>query len=270
MGRPAVQNRTYAADPRFGYHVHRPTKVDGSLAVVVHGTDRAAEALCDAFASWAERNDCIVVAPVFPVGVLGADDRDSYKSLSSNGFRYDEVLLGMLRELRTNTAVEFAARFLLFGFSGGAQFAHRFCFIHPERVAALSIGAPGNVTLLDSSRDWWVGTRNAPELFEHAVDAALLRQVPLQAVIGEVDDGRAVIEVMPGEPRWMPGANDAGRTRRERLTTLLANLSANGLSIEEAVIPGAGHQVEPMIPVVQRFFTARLEQSRNSNGAAAK
>ena len=45
-----------------------------------------------------------------------------------------------------------------FGFSGGAQFAHRFLYIHPGRLRAVSLGAPGLVTMLDETRAWWVGT----------------------------------------------------------------------------------------------------------------
>lgn len=50
-------------------------------------------------------------------------------------------------------------RFALFGYSGGGQFAHRFLYLHPHRPTALSIGAPGNVTLPDPVRPWPAGVR---------------------------------------------------------------------------------------------------------------
>ena len=50
-----------------------------------------------------------------------------------------------------------AGPFYLFGFSGGAQFAHRYVLAHPDRVAAAGIGAAGWYTFPDSATPYPYG-----------------------------------------------------------------------------------------------------------------
>ncbi|MDB5359229.1 MAG: hydrolase [Rhodospirillales bacterium] len=49
--------------------------------------------------------------------------------------------------------------------------------LHPDRLWAASIGAPGSVTLLDLTRDWWVGTRDVQARFGIAVDPDTMAKV---------------------------------------------------------------------------------------------
>src|SRR5690606_14710605 len=131
-------------------------------------------------------NNCVVLAPLFPVGVLGDENRNGYKYIQEQDIRYDLVLLAMVREVEARLAVTFP-RFMMFGFSGGGHFVHRFALLHPERVSAVCVGAPGSVTLLDDGRDWWVGIRDAKERFGRAVDLEALRNVRVLAVVGAAD-----------------------------------------------------------------------------------
>lgn len=77
-----------------------------------------------------------------------------------------------------------AERFLLYGYSGGGHFAHRFFYLHPERLKAVSIGAPGSVTLPDENHDYWVGCRNLEALFGKRLDIPAMRTVPVHQVVG--------------------------------------------------------------------------------------
>ncbi|OXM20768.1 hypothetical protein CBI33_17485 [Rhodococcus erythropolis] len=248
-------------DQRFSHFSFIPSHPSGRVAVLVHGSDRAAESLRELFLDWAETTGTTLLTPLFPAGIGNPADSDNYKSLEYEGIRFDRVLIDMLDDLAGWVELEFDPEVLLFGFSGGAQFAHRFFLVHPQRVLAVSIGAPGNVTLLDRARDWWVGIGNASTVFGHDIDLESLAAVPVQTVIGGNDDGRDVIAVTPEQPRWMPGANDAGVTRGDRIASLQNNYRRAGIDVKEVVIDSVSHQLAPMVTHVQGFFDSVLQRT---------
>src|SRR5690606_31161836 len=168
------------ADPRFSYCLYVPPHVlDGlvkpELVVAMHGTGRTFVSYRNALAGFARWNDCIVLCPLFPAGVSGDDNRDGFKYMIEGAIRYDQVLDAIVEEVAARYRLTFD-RFALFGYSGGGHFAHRYMMLRPERLWAVSIGAPGSVTLLDNRNDWWVGTRNFAELFGRAIDVEAMRQ----------------------------------------------------------------------------------------------
>ncbi|MFB8773938.1 poly(aspartic acid) hydrolase [Streptomyces broussonetiae] len=246
-----------ARDPRFSYCLYVPGRhgPDGPprpLVVAVHGTRRRVETLRDAFADFAERHDCVVLAPLFPAGITGPNDVHSYKLLSPAGFRADEVLLAMVEEAAARWHVR-TDRFHLHGFSGGGQFAHRFAYLHPGRLASLSVGAPGRVTLADPGTPWWHGTADAEELFGTGPGLAALRDVPVQLVIGEQDTGTAGLA--PPDER---GSDPAAGNRTDLIHALRANWRTHGIDARLDTVPGAGHDHFGVLPAVQRFLAARL------------
>ncbi|MFE4215602.1 poly(aspartic acid) hydrolase [Streptomyces sp. NPDC056844] len=247
-----------AADPRFSYCLYVPKghsqdSPPRPLVVAVHGTRRRCESLRDAFADFGERHDCVVLAPLFPSGITGPNDVDSYKLLSAAGFRPDEILLDMIDEVAARWHVH-TDRFHLHGFSGGGQFAHRFAYLHPDRLASLSVGAPGRVTLLDPTRPWWQGTADAEELFGIAPDPAPLREVPVQLVIGEHDTGTA--ELAP--PDAYSPAPTGGSSRMDRIQALQANWRQHGINARLDVVPDTTHDHFAVLPTVQRFLAERI------------
>ena len=147
------------ADQRVSYCLYVPKALrddpDPStwrLIVAMHGTGRTATTYRDGFAPLAERTRCIVLAPLFPVGLIEPGELSNFKRLKFHDMRFDLLLLSMVDEVTRKYGID-TRRFLLFGFSGGGQFVQRFHCVHPGRLAAVTIGAPGNVTLLDDSRD---------------------------------------------------------------------------------------------------------------------
>lgn len=248
-----------APDPRFSYCLYVPTDhtPDGPplpLVVTVHGTRRRAETLRDAFAGFAERLGCVVLSPLFPAGITGPNDVDSYKLLSPAGFRPDEVLLHMVDEVAARWHVR-TDRFHLHGFSGGGQFAHRFAYLHPGRLASLSVGAPGRVTLLDPTAHWWRGTADMAEQFGTDADPAVLRGLPVQLVIGEQDTDAG--ELAPDGDGTAP----AGTHRIDRINALRANWREHGIDTRLDIVPGTGHRHVEVLPVVQEFLEAHVSAS---------
>lgn len=255
---------TFQGDPRFAYYLYVPSSAPASpprngypLVVAVTGVSRQIDRYRTGLIEFAERQQCIVLLPLFPVGVAEPYDLTDYTRIESNGVRFDEALLGMVDEISTVYPVR-GPQFLLHGYSGGGQFAHRFLYLHPERVAAVSIGAPGTVTLLDNSLPWWVGTGGFVERFGVEPDLAAIAAVPVLLSVGADDTDPNACAIEEDEPLWMPGINDTGTTRVERLRTLRDNLDAAGLQVRLVEVPGVGHAGTQLFAPVTEFFAEQL------------
>jgi poly(3-hydroxybutyrate) depolymerase len=261
------------ADPRFSYCLYVPKTLGQGgeppeLVVAMHGTGRGFTGYRDAFEEFARWNNCVVLAPLFPIGVLGDDNRDGFKYMREGEIRYDHVLLAMVDEVAQRYGLSID-RFALFGYSGGGHFAHRFLLLQPQKLWACSIGAPGSVTLLDPTRDWWVGTRNMAQLFGVAPDIEAMRQVPVQMIVGAADLETWEITHKQGGRNWMPDANHAGATRPERLASLQKSFEAAGVSVRFDLVPNMAHDGLRAVPRVQDFFADVLARRRAGAARAA-
>ncbi|HWK47968.1 MAG TPA: alpha/beta hydrolase [Stellaceae bacterium] len=261
-------------DPRFHYCLYVPpavgngTKVD--LLVAVHGTGRTSFLdFRDGFAEFGRWNDCAILCPIFPMNVLGDDARSGYKYMVEGDIRYDKVLLAIVDEVAAKYRQDWS-RFALFGFSGGGHFAHRFAILHPDKLWAASIGAPGSVTLLDPTRDWWVGIRDLPATFGITFDAAALAKVPVQMIVGDADLETWEITHQEGGRFWMPGANEAGRTRPERLRALCKSFEQAGVRVRFDLLPGVSHDRFKALDPVKDFLAETLNHRRNAPAMAAR
>lgn len=254
-------------DQRFGYYLYVPRDFafdrsgDYRLCVIVHGTGRTPGVYRDLFAEFAEANDVIVLAPLFPAGIIEPGDLSNYKFIKFHDIRYDRVLLGMIDEVADRFGLS-ERRCLMFGFSGGAQFAHRFAYLHATRLIGLSVGAPGVVTLLDDRLPWWRGTADLIEVMGQEPDLEGLRALPVQLVAGAEDVDTWEITLKPGSRWWMDGANDAGRTRLDRLETLAASLKAQGIVVRVDHVPGVAHNGYAVLEPVKAFLAEVLERHR--------
>ena len=265
FGRTALYACQY--DQRFSYCLYVPKSYDEDgdtsypLAVTVHGTNRPAQEYRDRFVDFGEREQCIVLAPLFPCGIIEPGELNNYKYIKFHDIRFDHVLLAMVDEVAATYRLR-GDRFLLHGFSGGGHFAHRFYYLHPRRLLGVSIGAPGVVTLLDQDQDWWVGVRDLDREFGIALDLPAMREVAVHMVIGGDDTETWEITIEPHHDRWMPGAGDAGRTRLDRLASLRASFERHGIAVRHDVVPGFGHNGCELLGPVKAFFADTLAAKR--------
>ncbi|MFJ4716242.1 poly(aspartic acid) hydrolase [Streptomyces sp. NPDC088785] len=249
-----------AGDPRVSSCLYVPRPHDDvgeprTLVVAVHGSRRDVGRLRDAFADFAEEHDCVVLAPLFPAGLTGPDDLDSYKFFTEPGFRPDLLLLDMIEQAAERWHIR-TDRFHLHGFSGGGQFAHRFFYLHPDRLVSLSVGAPGRTTLLDPRTPWWRGTADVTARFGTAPDTTAMAGVPVQLVIGEHDTRTDVRE----------GAGHPG-SRMDRILELRDNWGRHGIAAQLDVVEGAGHDGLAVLPAVRSFLSARIAAAGRRNSA---
>ncbi|HEX5458506.1 MAG TPA: hypothetical protein VFX20_00900 [Steroidobacteraceae bacterium] len=240
-------------DPRFGYLAHIPRTAARSLQtlVVVHGSDFRHEVTCRYFAALAEETGCVVLAPLFAPAGAANPDPNGFKFLRSSHAEYDRVLLDLVEVAGERLACA-RERFFLFGFSGGAQFAHRFLYVHPTRLHAVSIAAPGMVTLIDPARPAWVGTQGLGALCGNDLDLPQVQRVAVQLLVGSEDAKPHV----GGAGREL--YDHAGGNRIERLRTLRTNYQAYGISVSHREVPGTGHDFEPLAAAAVPFLRRQI------------
>lgn len=254
-------------DQRFPYCAYVPDdyEEDGDkiypLAVIVHGTERGMLAYRDAFADFAEANGVIVLCPLFPANICFPGDLSSYKMLRAGDLHYDAVLLDMIEEMRERYRIA-GDKVMMYGFSGGGHFTHRFLYLHPERLLAASIGAPGVVTLLDFDHDFWVGVRDFEKVFGKKVDLDAIRRVAVQMVIGGADLETWEITITPEDAWWMPGADLAGANRNDRMRSLKAGFERHGIKVRHDIVPGISHDDRELLAHVKAFFAEVLSEVR--------
>lgn len=250
-------------DPRFGYCAYVPESYDPDRAepyrvlALIHSTDRDAQYIRDEFSDLAERQDCLIFAPLFPAGIGDPEDVDNYKFLEYRGIRFDLLFLDMLEEFASVYHAN-RSQLLMTGFSGGGHFTHRFLYTHPHRLAGVSIAAPGIVTLPDPAIRWPGGISDLEEVLGITPDLDAIRRVPVHLVVGDADTETWEIATPPDDPCFVPGVNDESTTRIAKLEVLLERLLSERLSAELDRVPGAAHDGRSLAEPTKRFFERLL------------
>jgi pimeloyl-ACP methyl ester carboxylesterase len=255
--------------PRYSYYPYVPVNFDedqadaATLIVAVHGSSRNAIAQRDNFSRFAEETGCFVLAPLFPIDFSTEVPDEEYKYVIGSRQRYDLILFDLIEEFERLARVCFG-QILLFGFSGGGQFAHRIMYLHPERFAAVSVGAPGFITRLNENHDWWVGIRDVEARTGSPVNMDALRRLPVHLVCGESDD--IPFEIYSREEMGLSEREyeEYGRDRVVRLRVLERDFRAAGLNVEVDFVAGESHDPGGLMKVVCEFFrpfTSRMPEN---------
>lgn len=180
-----VLHRTLRSNPDQQYLLYLPTTgaKDAPIFVTVHGVSRNVEEHAARFAPYAERYHVVLVAPFFP-----KKDFPDYQRLGrvGHGERADTVLQQIVTEVGELTGAR-SEKLYLFGYSGGAQFVHRYMLAYPERVAKLAVGAAGWYTFPDPQLKYPKGIKSSSKLPGDVFAADKFLKVPACVVVGERD-----------------------------------------------------------------------------------
>lgn len=216
----------------------RPSKAAPPL-VAIHGIKRAARQQAALLGARAAAKGQVVVAPLFD------EERwPRYQQAVKKG-RADLALMKVIAALREEGIINDDA-FELCGFSGGAQFSHRFAMLHPREVSRLTTASAGWYTFPDAApfpygfgakdgwkRDW--GGRMA-----HNLDDFL--RIPINVAVGSKDSiadqntrSRGDINEQQGRTRLARAANWAETLKSEASRR---NITAG---INFTILPGCGH-----------------------------
>lgn len=204
-----VLHMTLRSNPDQQYLLYLPTTgaKDAPIFVTVHGVSRNVEEHAARFAPYAERYHVVLVAPFFP-----KKDFPDYQRLGrvGHGERADTVLQQIVTEVGELTGAR-SEKLYLFGYSGGAQFVHRYMLAYPERVAKLAVGAAGWYTFPDPQLKYPKGIKSSSKLPGDVFVADKFLKVPACVVVGERDVKRdAQLDQAPDIDQH------EGYTRRER------------------------------------------------------
>ncbi len=113
----------------------------------------------------------------------------------------------------------------------------RFLYLHPDRLAGVSIGAPGRPTELDDTLPWWHGIQDFEERFGRPVDLDAVRRVPVLMVVGDQDEERV-----------------------ERLRSLERSFTSHGIAVRFALVPGVGHHGASILAPVRDFLAELITE----------
>jgi pimeloyl-ACP methyl ester carboxylesterase len=243
-----------AADQRTRYLRFQPSSLDPRRPpmVCVHGISRDAQGHLAAFTEWAERTGTELLAPLF--------DRRRYRGYqrleSSNRTLHAAAALDAILDEAVGDRP-----CLLYGFSGGAQFAHRYALVRPQRVAGIALAAAGWYTFptIAASFPYGLAPGRLPGSLE--IDFPAFLRVPKCVLVGDRDVERErslrsnrVLDREQGDNRlarataWVAAVNRA------------AAKTGQALACQLVVVRGAGHDWQDcyqhgrMHELVTRFF----------------
>lgn len=182
-----ISFRTIPNSPRISYYLYTPRPWSEGLRVLVsvHGISQNAAEHAMQLANLCQQQGLALVAPLFT--------RENFPGYQRLGLsrkrgrpRADLALDAVLDDVAALTGAD-TSRVLLFGYSGGGQFAHRYAMLHPQRVIRAALGAPGWYTFPDSTTPYPRGfqlTQILPGAGDNPIDHL---RVPMAVFVGEYD-----------------------------------------------------------------------------------
>ena len=221
--------RVLQADPAQTYLLYVPSSRGAEPPIIVsaHGVSRNADEHARLLSAYCEIYGAVLVVPQFSI-----EEYPDYQRLgrTGRGKRADIALNLIVAEAAAATGAS-GERFHLFGFSGGAQFAHRYTMAHPHRVASAVFASAGWYTLPDPTIRFPYGTRPTRRLPGLRFDAEEFLSVPMKVIVGAKDDESK------GLRRSQRLDRDQGVSRIERARRWVAAMNA----------AAEAHQVESMV-----------------------
>ncbi|CZR69996.1 uncharacterized protein PAC_19897 [Phialocephala subalpina] len=252
---------------QFSYCLYIPRRYQSLRAlvfiVIVHGSGRDSCNLRDSFVDLAERQGCAILCPLFPRLPQDPYDLSNYKTISYQNSRYDLILLAMINEVTIRYPRIQCEKFLLYGFSGGGQFVHRFAYLHPGNLCGLAIGAPGTITLPDPQLEFPSGIKDIEEVFGVVLDWEALKKVPTMFIAGQedTDDFHAIARGRAPPLSLGEGGRYGGTVRLEKAW------SAFGSTSHFVAVSKAAHDESRLIPFVKEFFEQVLSHRHGDQAA---
>ena len=211
LPRGRVLRRALRSDPTQEYLVYVPaTAAPGApVLVAVHGVSRNAHEQAGVFSTLCDTRGAVLLVPVFT-----QDQHKDYQRLGrkGRGLRVDLLLHRFLSEVASLSGAD-VTQIRLFGFSGGAQFAHRYVMAHPHRVARAVVAASGWYTFPDRTQKYPYGIRGNRSLDGVRFVPEDFLQIPIQVIVGDRDLGSVNLR-SNGRVEAQQGANRLERARR--------------------------------------------------------
>lgn len=231
--------RALMSDPTQEYLLYLPQSAQAKTPVLasIHGISGNAQEHAARFAPLCEQHGVVLLVPIF-----AAELHHDYQRLGreGRGNRVDLLLDRLLAEVASLSGAD-VVQIHLFGFSAGAQFAHRYALAHPHRVARAAVTAAGWYTFPDPRQRFPYGIRPVRTLKGVQFNPEQFLRVPIEVLIGSLD---TTLEDVRSTERTVA---QQGATRLDRARNWVAAMrnaaTAFGLrpQVKLTEVPGVGH-----------------------------
>lgn len=223
------------------------------VVIALHGMGGEGKSFGAGMIKEAERNGWVLVAPTIAYG-----DWHNPESVATEDIETTGRLIASIDELPARTSFALKPRVDIYGFSRGAQLAHRFAIFFPDRVDRVVAFSAGTYTLPDSFHSVLGGGRPDSMLMPygvadlqlrlgHPINPSRLRQVQFMIGVGAADNASADV------PRQWD--EYLGKTRVERAREFTRALQRNGVRCTLQVYPAVGHELtQLMLNTAVSFF----------------
>jgi poly(3-hydroxybutyrate) depolymerase len=220
--------------------VYVPSRLDPSRPVHVllalHGQSGNGPRIAHRLQGCAEQHGWLLIAPT--MAYRDYLDPDQVRQDAEENLPRLHALLANLRARITGVPLQ--PGLLLYGFSRGAQMAHRFSLLYPREVAAVAVLSAGSYTLPEdedpghSPLEFPFGVADLQQVAGGAFDPVAFSRIPFWVGVGGADTN----------PADTARAWDQleGRTRVERAQAFAQQLRARGVSTSLHIFGGAGHE----------------------------
>jgi pimeloyl-ACP methyl ester carboxylesterase len=218
------------------------------LLIALHGLGGNGDNECQGLLDFARQNKIVVLAP----SLFYNQDWHNPKVIAEEDSRLSGKLNQMESELSQALHLPLKSRALVYGMSRGAQLAHRYALLYPEKVLGVAGLAAGSYTLpfasyKDQPLNFPFGVADFNKYTGKLFNLANFVKVNFWLAVGEQDNDPNVTP-----QAWNPYI---GLSRYERAHSFYSALKQTKLNVQLTTFPGTGHdESQEMRAGALKFF----------------
>jgi predicted esterase len=194
-----IQFHQVAHQDSLSYYLFCPENLSSETKIIVcvHGISRNAKQQITAFQQQAINYNHVIIAPCFSEKYYQGYQR---LKIGSAGCSPSEALNKILNDVHEKYTIK-TENITLFGYSGGAQFSHRYAMLYPEKINKLIVCASGWFTFPDENKNFPYGLKGTQDSVKSmAKNLPAFLQLKIRILVGEFDN-----------------TNDPGLNRKKRI-----------------------------------------------------
>lgn len=221
--------------------IYLPVKLSqpDRFIIAVHGISREYKDQLEAYKKLADKLGCGLLVPEFSRKIFSR-----YQQISKDAFglRADTELNTLLITLKVQLQQPFL-KIHLCGYSGGAQFAHRYAMLHPQNIASLVLCSAGWYTFPTPSVEFPYGTGKWPDWLGKLRIEDMLR-LPILVMVGEQDIKR---EKSLRQSKSLDAQQGCNRVERAKSWVQAVSKQKQKMSagiVEYRQLPNLGHDFQ--------------------------